>query len=71
MAKYTTCQGDMWDSISYKIYGNEKHIDKLIEANEKYRFETIFSAGIIINVPEIDETEAEKISFPSWKTNVK
>ncbi len=71
MLKYTTVQGDMWDNISLKIYGSEKYIDKLIEANEKYRFEAVFSAGVIINAPEFSTTETGSVDFPSWKTNVK
>ena len=32
-AKYTTVQGDTWDLISYKVYGSEKYIGNLMQAN--------------------------------------
>lgn len=33
---YTTVQGDMWDSIAYKCYGDEAGINALMDANEDY-----------------------------------
>ena len=43
MKTYTTIQGDMWDSIAYKLYGDEIFI---------------FGAGTVLNVPEL-ESEKE------------
>ena len=42
MNKYTTVQGDMWDAIAYKIFGNELYMNELLEANETYRNTAIF-----------------------------
>ena len=71
MTNYTTVQGDMWDSISLKIYGNEKYMDKLIEANFKYRQEAVFSAGIVLNVPELSQNNNSVVEFPNWRKNIK
>lgn len=30
---YTTIQGDTWDLISFKLFGSEKYMKNLIEAN--------------------------------------
>ncbi len=70
---YTTIQGDMWDSISLKFYGNEKYIDKLMAANFKYREKAVFSAGTVLNIPEISEDESYYTDFriPSWRTDMK
>ena len=69
---YVTIQGDMWDSISLKFYGNEKYIDKLIAANFKYREEAVFSAGIVLNIPEILDNSNSESDFqkPSWRENM-
>lgn len=37
MRKYTTMQGDMWDAISLHVYGTEKLMHLLIEANHEHR----------------------------------
>ena len=33
MKTYTTIQGDMWDSIAYKLYGDEKYMCQLMKSN--------------------------------------
>lgn len=63
---YTTVQGDMWDSIAYKLYGDTKFKDILIKANTEYRWVYIFSAGIILDVPEV-ETRITIDDLPPWK----
>lgn len=64
--RYTTIQGDMWDGISYKLYGSEKYMDKLIEANPAHRYTVIFSAGVTLSVPEIN-TATTSTKLPPWK----
>jgi phage tail protein X len=63
----------MWDSVSLKVYGNEKYIDKLIKANFKYREEAVFPAGIVLNIPEIPEDLCltEDYQIPKWRTEMK
>lgn len=61
----------MWDGISFKFYGSEKYIDILMEANFKYREEAVFSAGIVLNIPEIPDKSKYESDFakPKWKEN--
>lgn len=63
---YTTVQGDKWDSIAYKVYGDVKYTDVLISANPEHRKIYIFSSGITLNVPEIEERVSSD-SLPPWK----
>ncbi len=65
---YTTQLGDKWDSIAYKVYGNEMYMDKLIKANLEHKDTYIFSAGVILTLPEIDLEVSE--SLPPWKQGV-
>ena len=48
---YTTVQGDMWDSIAYKIFGNVAATDQLMALNQQYLHTYIFSAGIVLTLP--------------------
>lgn len=65
MKTYTTIQGDMWDSIAYKLYGNEKHMGLLMQNNMELLDIFIFSSGTVLNVPELEEeSEAD---MPSWR----
>ena len=65
MKTYTTIQGDMWDSIAYKLYGNEKYMGLLMQNNMELLDIFIFGAGTVLNVPELEsEKEAD---LPSWR----
>lgn len=64
MNSYTTSQGETWDLIAYKLWGSEYLLPLLLEANSNYRHTTIFSGGILLNVPLIDTTEYTP--RPAW-----
>lgn len=63
---YTTIQGDMWDGISYKVFGDVKYTDALMNANSKYRNVYVFSSGITLDIPDV-ETRVTGSNLPPWK----
>lgn len=63
---YTTTQGDMWDSISYKTYGDTSYTDKILTLNAKYSNLYILPAGIVLTLPDTIENETDD-SLPPWK----
>lgn len=63
---YTTVQGDMWDSISFSQLGDTKYTDALIAANTQYREVYIFSAGCILDIPDLEEKQTSD-DLPPWK----
>ncbi|NPV30556.1 MAG: phage tail protein [Firmicutes bacterium] len=65
MREYVTMQGDTWDLIALRVYGSEKYMTKLIEANPEHRETVFFSAGIRLKVPEITTPVPSKL--PPWK----
>ena len=65
---YTTIAGDMWDGISYKIYGNEAYTDKIMKLNPEHRQIYIFPAGIVLKLPEESAIVSE--SLPPWKRGI-
>lgn len=62
---YTTIAGDMWDIIAYKVYGDEAYTDKLIKHNLDYIDTVVFSAGIVLSLPDVIIKNTEGI--PPWK----
>ena len=68
MRNYRTIQGDTWDMIAYHVYkaqGGEKRTGELLEANPEYKDYVKFPAGIIIRVPDIENSQIE--TLPPWK----
>lgn len=62
---YTTIQGDMWDSIAYKLYGTESALNVLLSANQSYTSIVVFPAGIVLVVP--DYTAPITSTLPPWR----
>lgn len=62
---YKTIQGDTWDCIAVKVYGDEKYMNELLEANQAYRENIIFPANVSLSLPDI-QTQTTTI-LPPWK----
>ncbi|MEE0969359.1 MAG: tail protein X [Clostridia bacterium] len=63
---YTTIQGDMWDSISYKVLGDVKYTDALINANPELHDIYVFESGVKILIPDIELSEISS-ELPPWR----
>ena len=62
---YTSIQGDTWDMIAYKVYGEESAMVQLIEANNDLAHIAIFPAGVQVTCPPI-APEASRV-LPPWR----
>ena len=51
---YTTVQGDTFDIVAYRVWGDEMLMHELIQANPDHQETVFFPAGIVLNVPELD-----------------
>lgn len=65
MKTYTTVQGDMWDSIAYKMLGSCSYTDKLMIVNQEHLHTFVFPAGVVLSLPEI--TVSRVNTLPPWK----
>lgn len=65
---YTTKQGDTWDIISYRVYGDEGNLSALIAANPQHAAVTIFSGGVELQTPVVQATATVQ-GLPPWKRN--
>lgn len=62
---YKTKEGDQWDKIAKEVYGDEIYMDFLISQNLKYIDIFQFSAGVILQTPDLPE---EKVAdLPPWR----
>lgn len=66
MNKYTTISGDTWDIIAKKVYGDEHFMHLLIQENFKHRAVAIFSAGIVLGVPDLP-VRIDDADVPPWR----
>ena len=66
---YTTKAGDMWDYIAWVVYGDEKQMEMLLQAEENALLieNYIFSAGVKVWCPEIVGKSAAE-NLPPWRS---
>ncbi len=66
---YITKQGDTWDLMAYDLYGDEKYMRYLLEANWPLLDTLVFSSGTKVLVPDLpEETDEDR---PFWRTGGK
>ena len=63
---YTTKQGDQFDYIAWKVLGSCNYVETLINANRQYLDTFIFSAGVELTIPDIEEEQKVSV-LPPWR----
>ncbi|MBK5073223.1 tail protein X [Budviciaceae bacterium CWB-B4] len=66
--EYVTEQGDTWDVLAADIYGSEKLVGLLQEANPDYLGILYFPAGVILTIPDTPKQASSALDSP-WKRN--
>lgn len=64
---YITKQGDVWDAIAKKVYGDRKFTYDLMRANSAYLETSIFSSGVVLVIPEVDKSSVNGV-LPPWRS---
>ena len=67
LTTYTAKQGDRWDTVAFKAYGDATRINELIEANPKVPIKDEIAAGTVLNIPFIPEPTLDAELLPPWK----
>ena len=63
---YTTVQSDTWDAIAYRLWGEERHLDRLLNANREHADVLIFPAGVVLILPDTPENTLKPKELPPW-----
>lgn len=64
---YTTKQGDTWDLIAFRVYGDVKYTGWLMQNNFPHLDIFVFDAGAVLQTPELPESE-QLAGAPIWRT---
>jgi tail protein X len=64
-----TRQDEMWDALSFRIWGSEFYMDQLMDANPQYSDVIDFDANTLITVPTV--TAPVDTSQPPFVSNTK
>ncbi len=64
--QYTsTIQGDTWDRLAKRVYGDELLCDVLMQASPVHLNTVIFPAGVVLVVPETEKSV--RSAPPPWR----
>lgn len=65
---HLTRDGDRWDSIAWRYYGDVKHVPLLIEANPHVPVVEVLPGGLNLAIPVIEAEDATALEeLPPWK----
>ena len=69
ITEYVTKQGDRWDTIAQKAYGDASLVEGIIEANPSVVISAVLDAGIRLVIPILEEGEIiiDSELLPPWK----
>ena len=65
MIKYRTIQGDAWDTVAFRLWGQEGLAHHLMAANPELLDVVIFPAGVELAVPDI-VVQPDTPELPPW-----
>lgn len=63
---YTTVQSDTWDSIAYRLWGEERRLHILLDANPDYADTLVFPVGTVLVVPDVPTITTKTTELPPW-----
>lgn len=62
---YITIQGDAWDTIAYRLWGDERLFMALAQANPEHMDVLTFPAGVVLRIPPAP-ARVIKQELPPW-----
>ena len=64
--EYVTVQGDRWDAIACRLWGDERLMDRLVAANPDCMDMLVFPAGVSLRVPDGVSAKDMQMELPPW-----
>lgn len=66
-ATYITQQGETWDAIAHKVYGDVKYTGWLMQHNFPLLDIFVFDAGVELQTPPLPEVNTAA-NLPIWRS---
>jgi len=67
ITQYTTKEGERWDTIAFKAYGDPLKIKEIADANPNVPLRDTIPTNTVLNVPVIPEPTLDETLLPPWK----
>lgn len=64
--QHITAEGERWDALAYRYYGDPFAYERIIVANPSQPIEDVLPAGQVLMIPLIEAAEATSEDVPPW-----
>lgn len=64
---YLATEGDRWDIVAFRAYGDPMRMNELMDANKNVALSPTIPAGTVLNIPVLDEPDLNTSLLPPWK----
>lgn len=65
--EHITLAGERWDLVAWTYYGDPTLYSGLVMANPTVPVEPVFEAGIVLEVPILQQSAVMTTNLPPWK----
>lgn len=66
LLKHIVKQGERWDNLSYRYYGNAFEYNRIINANPHIDFCEVLPTGAVIFIPVLNVKLTNNDDMPPW-----
>lgn len=64
---HITTQGERWDTLAFKYYGDAARFLPIVEANKALPVSESFPGGLRVFIPVLDPEPVSTKRLPPWK----
>lgn len=64
--KYRAIRNDTFDTMAFRVYGDEHLCSMLMNANPDYMDVLLFEPGVELNIPDYEIKPLAKKDLPPW-----
>jgi phage tail protein X len=65
--EYRTVEGDRWDTVSYKAYGDASKGNLILDANPFVKADAVLPGGLRLLIPVLEDEPQRTSNLPPWK----
>ena len=65
--EYRTVEGDRWDNIAFKAYGDASKSNLILKANPYLGRAAVLPGGLRLLIPVIEDQPLRTATLPPWK----
>lgn len=69
--KHIVKQGERWDNLSYRYYGNAFEYERIMKANPHISLCEVLPTGVTVYIPVLNVKPTNNAKMPPWLQGVK